>query len=82
MKKLLASLIVLILILSCCLMGAMPTSAAGGINYDDWLIFDGAVVEYVGTNPNVVVPTKDADGLPITIISERPLRALKMLQMK
>jgi len=68
MKKLLASLIVSLLLLSVCIVAAVPASAADGVNYDDWLIFDGAIVEYCGSDAEVVVPTVDADGLPITKI--------------
>ena len=68
MKKLIASLIVSLLLLSVCFVAAMPASAAEGVNYDDWLIYDGAIVEYCGSDAEVVVPTVDADGLPITKI--------------
>ncbi len=68
MKKLIASLIVSLLLLSVCFVAAMPASATDGVNYDDWLIFDGAIIEYCGSDAEVVVPTVDADGLPITKI--------------
>ena len=68
MKKIIVSLIVSLLLLSVCIVAAVPASAAEGVNYDDWLIYDGAIVGYCGSDAEVVVPTKDADGLPITSI--------------
>ena len=70
MKKLLASLIVLLLLVSCCLIAAFPTSASD-INYEDWDIIDGVILEYLGTDADVVVPAVDEDGNPITRIDSR-----------
>lgn len=68
MKKIIASIITILMLLSVCIIGAIPASAADGINYDDWLIFDGVIIEYCGSDTEVVVPTVDADGLPVTVI--------------
>ncbi len=71
MKKLLASLVVMLLLVSCCLISAFPTSASD-INYDDfWISEDGIIVEYLGAGGDVVVPSVDADGNPITGIDSR-----------
>lgn len=71
MKKLLASLVVMLLLVSCCLISAFPTSAVD-INYDDfWISEDGIIVEYLGAGGDVVVPSVDADGNPITGIDTR-----------
>ena len=70
MKKILTSFIVLLLLVSCCLIAAFPTSASD-VNYDDWDIIDGVILEYLGTDPDVVVPAVDEDGNPITRIDSR-----------
>lgn len=70
MKKLISSLVVLLLLVSCCLIAAFPTSASD-INYDDFDIFDGVLIEYKGEGGDVVVPSVDADGYPITHIDSR-----------
>ena len=70
MKKILTSFIVLLLLVSCCLIAAFPTSASD-VNYDDWDIIDGVILEYLGTDPDVVVPAVDEDGNPITRIDTR-----------
>ena len=80
MKKIIASLIVSLLLLSVCFVAAMPASAADGVNYDDWLIFDGAIIEYCGSDAEVVVPTVDADGLPITIIGPKAFYENKTIE--
>ncbi len=68
MKKIIASIITILMLLSVCIIGSIPASAAEGINYDDWLIFDGVIIEYCGSDTEVVVPTVDTDGLPVTVI--------------
>ena len=70
MKKLLSSLVVLLLLVSCCLIAAFPTSATD-INYDDFDIIDGVLIEYLGAGGDVVIPSVDADGNPITHIDSR-----------
>jgi len=70
MKKLLSSLVVLLLLVSCCLIAAFPTSASD-INYDDFDIIDGVLIEYLGEGGDVVVPSVDADGNPVTHIDSR-----------
>ena len=70
MKKILASVITLILLLSCCLIAAFPTSAAD-VNYDDFEIVDGLLVEYLGSDSEVVVPSVDRDGNPVTAIDNK-----------
>lgn len=70
MKKLLASLITLILLVSCCLIAAFPTSAVD-VNYDDFDIVDGVIIEYLGAGGEVVIPSYDADGKEITKIDNR-----------
>ncbi len=71
MKKLLASVVVLLLLVSCCLISAFPTSASD-INYEDfWISEDGIIVEYLGAGGDVIVPSYDADGNPITGIDTR-----------
>ena len=76
MKKLLSSLIVLLLLVGCCLIAAFPTSASD-INYDDWDIIDGVVIEYIGEGGDVVVPSVDVDGNPITHIDSRAFKQNK-----
>ncbi len=68
MKKLLATLITAILLLSTCIIAAFPTQAED-INWDDW-IFDGQgeLVAYYGTEANVVIPSEDQDGNPTVSI--------------
>ena len=74
MKKLLSSLIVLLLLVACCLIAAFPTSATD-INYADYDIIDGVILEYVGkTEPNIVIPTEDENGQAITAIDSRAFR--------
>ena len=73
MKKLLSSLVVLLLLVSCCLIAAFPTSATD-INYDDFDIIDGVLIEYLGEGGDVVVPSVDADGNPVTHIDSRAFR--------
>ncbi len=71
MKKLLSSLVVLLLLISCCLIAAFPTSASD-INYDDFDIIDGIVLEYLGEGvEDIVIPSVDVNGDPITQIAER-----------
>ena len=70
MKKLLASLITLILLVSCCLIAAFPTSAVD-VNYDDFDIVDGVIIEYLGAGGEVVIPSYDADGNEVTKIDTR-----------
>lgn len=70
MKKLLSSLVVLLLLVSCCLIAAFPTSASD-INYEDFDIIDGVLLEYVGPGGDVVIPSVDADGNPVTHIDSR-----------
>ena len=70
MKKLLASVITLLLLLSCFLIAAFPTSAAD-VNYDDFEIYDGVLVEYLGSDSEVVVPSVDRDGNPVTFIDNK-----------
>ncbi len=73
MKKLLSMLILICVLMSACFVGAMPASAAK-INYDDFDIYDGILVEYIGDGGDVVVPSEDADGNPITEIDSRAFR--------
>ena len=70
MKKLLSMLVIICVLISACLVGAMPASAAE-INYDDFDIYDGILVEYLGEGGDVVIPAKDADGNPVTEIDAR-----------
>ena len=70
MKKLLSMLVIICVLISACLVGAMPASAAE-INYDDFDIYDGILVEYIGEGGDVVIPAKDADGNPVTEIDSR-----------
>ena len=71
MKKLLATIITAILLLSTCIIAAFPTQAED-INWDDW-IFDGQgeLVAYYGTDANVVVPSQDQDGNPTVSIGDK-----------
>lgn len=80
MRKLLATFVVALLLLSACVMAAFPASAADGINYDDWLIFDGSIIEYCGSDTEVVIPTVDAEGLPITIIGPKAFYENKTIE--
>ncbi len=70
MKKLLSSLVLIAVLLSACFIGAMPTSAAE-VNYDDFDIYDGIIVEYLGAGGEVIIPTVDAEGNPVTEIDSR-----------
>ena len=78
MKKLQASVITLLLLLSVCLIAAFPTSAAD-VNYDDFEIYDGVLVEYIGEDSEVVVPSVDRDGNPVTHIDSRAFRDNKTI---
>ncbi len=72
MKKLLSCLITLFLLISCLFAAALPTSAEEvNINYDDFDIVDGVILEYLGTASEVIVPSIAADGSEITRIDER-----------
>ncbi len=64
MKKILATLIMVVLLLSACMIAAFPTSAED-INWDDW-IFDGQgkLVGYYGSESDVTIPTEDQNGVP------------------
>ena len=73
MKKLLSALVLIAVLMSACFVGAMPAAAAE-INYDDFDIYDGILVEYLGPGGDVVIPSKDADGNPITEIDSRAFR--------
>lgn len=73
MKKLLASVITLLLLVSVCLIAAFPTSAAD-VNYDDFEFSDGTLIEYLGDDSEVVVPSVDRDGNPVTHIDSRAFR--------
>jgi len=64
---------VLLLLVSCCLIAAFPTSATD-INFDDFDIIDGVIIEYLGEGGDVVVPSIDADGNPVTHIDSRAFR--------
>ena len=70
MKKLLSALVLIAVLMSACFVGAMPASAAK-INYDDFDIYDGILVEYLGPGGDVVIPSKDADGNPVTEIDSK-----------
>lgn len=70
MKKLISSVIILLLLMSCCLIAAFPTSATD-INYDDFDIIEGSLIEYVGPGGDVVVPAVDEEGNPVTRIDSR-----------
>ena len=70
MKKLLSMLVIICVLISACLVGAMPAAAAE-INYDDFDIYDGILVEYLGEGGDVVIPAKDAEGNPVTEIDSR-----------
>ncbi len=67
MKKILSSLVLIAVLLSACFIGTMPASAAA-INYDDFDVYDGVLVEYIGDGGDVVIPSTDRDGNPITEI--------------
>lgn len=70
MKKLLSIFSLLILMISVCSIAAFPVGATDGINYDDWQIYDGTIIRYVGTAEEVVVPTVDDEGYPIIAIGQ------------
>lgn len=70
MKKFLASFITLILLVSCCLIAAFPTSAVD-VNYDDFDIVDGVIIEYLGSGGEVIIPSYDAEGNEVTRIDTR-----------
>ncbi len=70
MKKLFASVITLLLLVSCCLIAAFPTSATD-INYDDFDIIDGVLLEYEGEGGDVVIPAADEEGNPVTRIDSK-----------
>lgn len=70
MKKIVASIITLLLLISCCLVAAFPTSATD-INYDDFDIIEGVLIEYVGPGGDVVIPSVDEDGNPVTRIDSK-----------
>ncbi len=81
MKKLSAILITLVLLISCCIIGAMPASAAElDIKYEDFDIMDGVILEYLGSDSEVIVPAIDAEGNPITRIDSRAFRENKTLE--
>ncbi len=72
MKKLLATLVTLVMLVGCCFIAAMPASAEEmQINYDDFDIADGMIIEYLGAGGNVIVPSEDAEGNPITRIDNK-----------
>ncbi len=72
MKKILSAVLTLILLVSCCLIAATPVSAEGlTVNYDDFDIMDGIIIEYLGKDSEVIVPSYDKDGNPITSIDQR-----------
>ncbi len=72
MKKLLASAVVLVLLISSCLIAAFPTAATElNVNYDDYDIIDGVILEYFGSDAELIVPSVAADGTPITKIDSR-----------
>lgn len=70
MKKILSIFTMLFLLVSCCLIAAFPTSAVD-VNYDDFDISDGMIIEYIGEGGDVVIPSVDADGNKITAIDKR-----------
>ena len=70
MKKLLSALVLIAVLMTACFAGAMPAAAAE-INYDDFDIYDGILVEYMGAGGDVVIPSKDAEGNPVTEIDSK-----------
>ena len=78
MKKLLASVFVLLLLVSCCIIAAFPASASD-VNYDDFFIDNGIIIEYTGSDADLVIPSVDAEGNPITSIASRAFEKNKDL---
>lgn len=70
MKKSISYMIVILILIINCLIAAFPTSATD-INYDDFDIIDGVLLEYVGPGGDVVVPAVDEDGNPVTRIDTK-----------
>ncbi len=72
MKKILSGILVMMLLFSCSVLSAIPTNAAEiNVNYDDFDIIDGVIIEYIGNGGEVIVPSVDKDGEPITKIDEK-----------
>ena len=70
MKKALIGVLVILILLLSCLFAAFPASASD-VNYDDFEIIDGVLIEYLGEGGDVVIPTEDADGNPVTWVDSR-----------
>ena len=72
MKKLVSVFLVLMLLLSALPMGLFSiTASAETVDYDDFDIYDGILVEYLGPGGDVVIPATDADGNPVTEIDSK-----------
>ena len=70
MKKILATVIVLMLLVGCCLIAAFPTSAIE-IDYDNFDIYDNEITEYMGNDEEVIFPSVDADGDPVLRVGNK-----------
>lgn len=70
MKKALIGLIVVLILTMSCMFAAFPASASD-INYEDFEIIDGVLIEYIGEGGDVVIPSTDADGNPVTWVDSR-----------
>lgn len=71
MKKFLAIFFTMALLLSSVIIAAFPASAADiSVNYDDFLIENGEIVEYYGNESKLIVPSVDKDGKPVTKIAD------------
>ncbi|MBQ2746269.1 MAG: leucine-rich repeat protein [Clostridia bacterium] len=79
MKKCISYLMIILILTINCLIAAYPTSATD-INYDDFDIIDGVIVEYIGAGGDVVVPSKDSNGNPVTYIDSRAFRNNELIE--
>ncbi len=80
MKKTIAMIITLVLLISCSLIAAIPSSAEElQINYDDFDIIDGVIIEYLGPGGAVIVPSVDKDGNEVTKIDASAFKGNKNL---
>ncbi len=80
MKKFLATIVTLVLLISCCLIAATPANAEEfQVNYDDFDIIDGVILEYLGEESTVYVPSVDIEGNPVTKIEPEAFKGNKNL---
>ncbi len=71
LKKLTVGIITVIMAVSSIFIGAFSTAASSMVNYDEWDTVDGLIVEYLGVGGEVVIPSVDRDGLPLTTIDDQ-----------